>query len=212
MLGLDLDSWNGVLVVSLFLAALAAVVVGVATFAVIRLQRAEEIATKEEFERYKIEAGERISDTYARAAEANQKAEQEKLARVKIEERLADRQLSDSQVAAIAEKIKPFGAQEFAMVAYWNLREPMALAERVFKVFQLTDWKYIPPPATGIMLIDGIEGVQIWLHPDADPRTWEAAIALEDALKTEGITAELKTQNPANPKDNRITLNVGTKP
>lgn len=58
------------LAVSLTLAALAAVIVGVSTFAVIRLQKAAELETKEEFDKYKLEAAKSLSETDARTKEA----------------------------------------------------------------------------------------------------------------------------------------------
>jgi hypothetical protein len=73
MLGLDLDSWNNMLVASLAIAAAAAVIVGVSTFAVIRLQNAAELETKEEFDRYKLEAAKSISEANARTKEAEVK-------------------------------------------------------------------------------------------------------------------------------------------
>jgi hypothetical protein len=56
MLGLSIDSWNLALVGGLALGALSAAIVVVATIAVIRLQNAESAATKQEFDRYKLEA------------------------------------------------------------------------------------------------------------------------------------------------------------
>jgi hypothetical protein len=74
MLGLSLESWNTVMVAALALAAIAAAIVGVATYIVIRLQTAEDVATKREFEQYRIDAGRQIAETNAAAAEANARA------------------------------------------------------------------------------------------------------------------------------------------
>ena len=50
------------------------------------------------------------------------------------------------------------------------------------------------------------------MHPEADEHVKEAAEALVRALNDEDITTELRQQNPQNAKDNKISLNVGTKP
>jgi hypothetical protein len=59
--GLSLHSWEDLMIFALAIVGVFGVVVGVATFAVVRLQRAEIAASKDEFEKYKIEAGEKIS-------------------------------------------------------------------------------------------------------------------------------------------------------
>ena len=76
MLGLSLHAWENLVVVSLALAGVIALVVGVATFCVVRLQRAEISESKAEFERYKVDAGEKIS-----AAEAVGKTAQAEMAK-----------------------------------------------------------------------------------------------------------------------------------
>jgi hypothetical protein len=54
--------------------------------------------------------------------------------------------------------------------------------------------------------------VQVWTHPATDQHVKQAAVALIYALNDEDIAAEAKEQNPNNPPDNKIALNVGTKP
>jgi hypothetical protein len=71
MFGLSLHAWENVMVGSLAFAAFAALVVGIATFAVVKLQRQEIAASKDELERYKLDAGQAIAEAGARAAEAN---------------------------------------------------------------------------------------------------------------------------------------------
>jgi len=50
LFGLDLNSWEQLMLLSLGLAALAAVAVGVSTASVVFLQRQETARTKQEFE------------------------------------------------------------------------------------------------------------------------------------------------------------------
>src|SRR2546428_2288570 len=77
----------------------------------IEIQKAEEQQRQAEIARLPKEAEiarKDIAEAHARAAEANQKAEEEKLARVKIEEKLAPRHLSAEQQRRIVSALKPF--------------------------------------------------------------------------------------------------------
>jgi hypothetical protein len=101
MFGLGLDSWNNLVVVFLGIGAIAAIIVGISTYAVVRLQKAEAKDASDAFELYKlgvaaqvaeakkegIEAGKTAGDALVRAAElekeaANARLETEKLKKV----------------------------------------------------------------------------------------------------------------------------------
>jgi hypothetical protein len=64
-------------------------------------------------EAIQAEANARISEADAKAAAANEKAEAEKLARVRIEERLGGWRLGPEAQARITEKLKPFAGTPF---------------------------------------------------------------------------------------------------
>src|SRR5467141_2003438 len=70
MFGLDLDGWNTAMVVFLALAAASATAVGVSQYIIIKLQKAAEIESKQDFDRYKLEAGKQIAEAEARGKEA----------------------------------------------------------------------------------------------------------------------------------------------
>ena len=55
MLGLSLHGWENVMVVFLILAGFTALVAGVSTWAVVRLQRIELAGTEQEFDKYKLD-------------------------------------------------------------------------------------------------------------------------------------------------------------
>lgn len=74
MFGLDLHSWETVMLVSLALAALVAGAVGVATTAVVMLQRSEVRAAAEELAQYKVDAGVKIAQALSAAAKAHERA------------------------------------------------------------------------------------------------------------------------------------------
>jgi len=141
-------------------------------------------------------------------ADANARALEAQLA---LQQFKAPRDLTDEQVRQIADKLKPFAGQKFQIVPYWEMKEPLALANRIYTPLELAGWKYVKPEKTPFML-GGTEGVQVWRHPNADDRVQQAADALVTALNGAGVFAILKLQNVANPIDEMINLNVGTKP
>jgi hypothetical protein len=149
------------------------------------------------------------SDTAKKgAAEANARALEAQLA---LEKFKAPRVLTDEQVQQVADKLKQFGGQEFQIVTYWEMKEPLAFANRIYTPLDLAGWKYIKPESATFML-GGTEGVQIWRHPNADDRVQKAADALVAALNDADVATVLKLQNVENPIDDKINLNVGTKP
>ena len=123
----------------------------------------------------------------------------------------ADRIPTTDQVGAIVKTLAKFSGQEYQIVTFWDMREPLALANRVHSILQSSGWKYIPYE-TATMMLGGIEGIQVWVHPTADEQVRNAANALVDALNGADLAAVLKEQNPKNPKDNKIGISVGTKP
>jgi hypothetical protein len=128
-----------------------------------------------------------------------------------IEQRLADRKLTDAQVIAIADIIKPFAGQEFVITTYWDLKEPMAVTNRIFGALKIAGWKLIKPEG-GSILSGGVASVLVYVHPEADERTKKAALSFLAVLNQEGISSELRLQNdPKNP-NNKLHINVGTKP
>ena len=144
----------------------------------------------------------------AAAKERAAKAEKELL---ELQQNLADRSLSDEQLKSIAVELKPFSGQEYEVVAYWDSKESVAIAERINQALQLGGWKYLPLKEWH-GLFGGVVGVQIWSHPDADERTKEAVKSLVTALVQAGLQSEPKLQNPTNnPKHNKISLSVGSK-
>jgi hypothetical protein len=92
------------------------------------------------------------------------------------------------------------------------MQEPLAFANQIYAALDLAGWKYIKLERATVML-GGTEGVQVWTHPNADEEVKKAADALTTALTGADVAAVVhKFQNVENPKDNKINLNVGTKP
>jgi hypothetical protein len=178
MLGFGLDSWNNMLVGSLVLAALAAAFVGVATYVVIRLQRVEETATKEEFERYKIEASERISGAEARASEAQLALEQFK----------APRAITGAHFALFVNQLAPFKGAGIDIVLYGETSEIIGISTVIFKGLVQAGWK-VPPVrfAVGGGVWAAIPGIRIMLRENADDEVKTAADTLASILNDVGV-------------------------
>jgi hypothetical protein len=128
-LGHDGEWWDGWVIWSVVFAALAAVAIGVATAGSIVAHKREAAASDRSLEEYKlstakeitdarVESDKKIAEANARAAEANQKAEEEKLARVKIEEKLAPRTLTPASQKLIAEGISKFKGTSLDILIY----------------------------------------------------------------------------------------------
>ena len=111
MLGLSLEAWNNIMLLSLGAAATSAVVVGISTYAVVRLQRAEAADAASEFERYRMSVASQVADAKSegiaagkaagnallRAAELEKRAAELKAANLVLEAQIQPRRLSSEQ-------------------------------------------------------------------------------------------------------------------
>jgi hypothetical protein len=147
-------------------------------------------------------------------AELNRQAEQDRLARREIEERLAYRTLRDTQIPAIADKLREFQGQEFSVSSAWSATEEVqSLVNRLVTTLIMAGWTYanpdprIPHPAV-------MSGVVILTHRHAVGvgQTKNAAIALIAALLAENIYVHGEEQFPPIPFHTKILISIGTKP
>jgi len=123
---------------------------------------------------------------------------------------LADRALTDEQVRELIHDLDRFHGQEFEVTAYWGSKESVSISERINYALQDAGWKYLPHKEFH-GLLGGVVGIQVWTHPQADPRTRDAASTLLAALSHLGLQAEPRSQNATNPKDDKIGLSIGSK-
>jgi len=139
----------------------------------------------------------------AQSAEAKQES-------TSVSVKLADRTLTDLQISLIAGRLARYAGQEVEIVAYWENKESVGIADRILTGLIKARWIYIPPQSR-VLEAAGVNGVLVWSHPSADVSTKEAVAALISALNEQSIDAEARFQNPNNPKTNRITLDIGAK-
>ncbi len=147
--------------------------------------------------------------TRQKVEQAERTAAEAKLA---LERFKAPRVLSPQEQQLIVSKISKYGGQEYLLTTFWDLKEPLDFSNQLHQTLLTAGWKYIPPGKGGSFLLGGLAGVQVWVHPEADPAVKDAANALVSALEKIGQSPTLKLKNSQNAKDNTIHLNIGTKP
>ncbi len=144
MLGFELSWWNGAMLASLGLAALAAIAVLVTTRAVIYLQDRDADANAKSFERYKIEAGERTKAlekdvvlSRVAIAEANARAAEAQLA---LEKFRLPRTLTHSQHDELTSKLTPFKGSKVKVWILTGSPDISSLAGNLINVFSNSGW------------------------------------------------------------------------
>lgn len=126
------------MLLSLAIAGLVAVAVFVTTFSVVVLQRRENAATQREFDKYKLDTSEKIAQANtagdvakAEAAKANATAESERLARTKLEAKLAPRRLAEVQQQEIATSLIQYAGKTVRLESYGLDAESAVLAFQI---------------------------------------------------------------------------------
>jgi len=150
VLGLDLHSWEQLMLVSLGAAGLIAVAVFVTTASVVILQRHETAEAKRELDAYKIEAGKKVAASAAigetakaDASKANEAAERAKAEAAKATLELAKikapRLLNAAQQAALIAEMKLYSKTP---VVFGVFQEPEALAflDQLSKLLIAAGW------------------------------------------------------------------------
>jgi hypothetical protein len=217
MLGFGLDSWNNVMIGSLAAGALAAVVVVLSQWVIIRLQGEEAVASAEAFARYKLETEEKITE--ARKETASAKLELAKITTPRWKLLTADAE------ASIVGKLLPFAGTKFDVGHARNGREQWDLLWHLEKTFfqakwEFVDWNGVPrftkinwtrqPHAYGEA---NVSNVSIELDPTQRDRLLPAATGLSTALNDVGIATVIEDApiNAISGTSDAIHILVGTK-
>lgn len=160
------------------------------------------------------------AEANARAAEANKIAEGERLARVKIEEKLAPRSITPEQIAGLSKRLKPYAGISVDILQIGE--SPEITHFRSLIEMSLRDAGLHPLSSTAVGSGSFI-GLSVGVFIDANDSEKIAASALLSALNAEGITAandgSFKRENwpgftMAPPDSNKaaIRIYVGSKP
>lgn len=167
MFGLSLDTWNNIMVVFLGLGALAALIVVVSTFIIIRLQKLEAVDANLALEQYKlgvaaqvaaaneagIEAGKMAGNAVLRAAELEKEAANARLETEKIKEVVAWRALPPTVASELE---KTLSAKPGSVNLRYTDGDPEALflAIQISQILTQAHWKFAPgavKPANAIV-------------------------------------------------------------
>ncbi len=121
--GLELHAWEHWLLVGLVVAAIGAVGGALATYAVIKLQRAESAQTKKELIEYQTAAAAQTATANENAAKANERAATAELKAEQIREQMAPRRFNeDAFLAYLA------GKEKWPVVELWYADESDAVS------------------------------------------------------------------------------------
>jgi hypothetical protein len=210
MFGLTLHGWENAMVMFLIIAGLFALVAGVATWAVVHLQRIEIAKSGEELERYKLDTRKEISEANARAAEA----------RLALEKFKAPRILMAPQADKIVEAVKQFADIRFDVALVPGDPEATSLAGQLAPTLERATWVWVEfnHPSGPFMTVSQFpgkpnmgqtvrNGISIEVHPDHFVKFSAAASALADVLNSEGVVAFVNFA-PTEDIPNHDTLHV----
>src|SRR5271157_572154 len=106
-------------------------------------------------------AEENLGEARKGASAANERASNAEKQAAGLKQRFADRTLTDAQLVAMVGKLQPFAGQEYDFTVYWDLKEPMAIANRINDALTVAGWKYIKP-TSGAWLLGGVAGVLVY--------------------------------------------------
>jgi hypothetical protein len=132
-LGHNGEWWDFWLIISLVFAAAAAAAVVIATTGSIVAHKREGVEAELRLENFRLETAKEIADANARAAEANEKAEAERLARIQLEAKISPRRLSPEDAKIIEHELA--GLRLKVCIVSYGGSEPTAYSDSLFFVF-----------------------------------------------------------------------------
>ena len=204
MLGFSLDWWNGALLFSLAVTALAAIAGGVTTAVVMKLQKQATIDTAKQ-----------IAKANARAAEAEIKLAEYRKPRGSIIQEHAQE---------FVDAIKPFAGIKSDMGHAPVGREQWDFAWQLEPLLSKAGWLFVEwTSATGRFSklnwtmnphrygVANVENISIELAPESREQLMPAATALANAFKQVGIDATVTRKNNGSTNAGVIDLLLGTK-
>ncbi len=158
-IGHQIDFWNNVMLVSLAGAAIAAIIAFVATRIIVtrtgEFTTAQELLSTAKDRQLQLDLKEKdieignltvrsdtaeggIARANERAAKANRAAEDERLARLKLEAQIAPRRLTEAQRKTIADACIPFKQKRVQVVSYMMDTEGFVLSEQIVSALRLS--------------------------------------------------------------------------
>ena len=117
--------------------------------------------------------------------------------------------LSDEEANGLALAVAPFAGQKYDCTTFWDMREPLAFTNRVHHILQNNGWSYMKDTQKGFLL-GGLEGVEVYAHPQAPIQVQLAADALVATLN--GLGHATKRKAAGGEVHDYLSINFGTKP
>lgn len=130
------------------------------------------------------QANERAANAQKEAAKSNEAAERERLARLQLEARLADRVLTSEQVDKLKKSLSAFPPQTAAIVVFGNSVEIMSIAQQLSATLIAVGWTL----HSGTTSMAAVRGIVVATDNSFDSTTGQAATTLVSGLTSAGIT------------------------
>jgi len=137
------------------------------------------------------ESYERVALAEKGAAEANRIAEQEKLARLQLEAKLADRLLPEDQRLMISESIKPFGKFSLQLIRYSDVTEVRRISDVINSLFIEAGWSV----AYAYEISGVVKGIEIAITENATDKAIDAIDVFVTGLRRNNIDVSIKKKS-----------------
>jgi hypothetical protein len=232
MLGLDLHSWEQLMLLSLGIAGLIALAVFITTAAVVILQRHETAEAKKELEEYKLTVESKVADAKKEGIEAGKTAGNALVRAAELEKETEELRKNNLELAAavsprvfeqtlITEALRPFSDVTYAIFAPSDF-EPRSTAGQLKYVLANAGWRPYEAPIPQRVL-KFFPGVVVHVV-NGSTRGSEAATALISELEKNGIEAKTSFPMPrfdeegkmlpgaSGPGPPALVIEVGSKP
>lgn len=129
------------------------------------------------------QANERAANAQKEAAKSNEAAERERLARLQLEARLADRVLTNEQAGKLAGVLSKFAPQTAAIVVFGGSAEVVSIAQQISTVLATAGWIV----HTGTAPVGAVRGIVVATNAGPDSPATRAATTLVSGLESGGI-------------------------
>lgn len=140
-----------------------------------------------------------VASANARAQEAVAAAEHERLARLELEARLADRILTPQQQSALIAQVSPFRGVVIDVVIWGDTPEIQIIGGSILNALRKAGWTVNSGQAVGAGA--AVRGILLGTRADSNPDTIRASATLISALRAAGLATdpwsfdELRTPN-----------------
>jgi hypothetical protein len=155
------------------------------------------------------DSDEKIALANARAAEANRVAEEERHARLKLEQEMAWRSFSAWQKADFIKVASSFSGTEFELITYQDDPEAKNFANIIGHALVDAGWKHTP--STGFLAFRVEVGIRFEIAPEADAAMSKATEALAAICVKLGVAASSGVRKGSD-KPYVVKIRIGKKP